>query len=485
MKKTAVLSLTLALTGTFAALAGAQGDPTDHEVEPNDTIDKATPLRLGVPMEGAFADGPDEDWFRVAIPERGPYRLLFRKKKKADLPPVRIEVRNLERPDDSTYTYDMGGELEEYQYFPVFEKGAYALRISEAGEAVKDVGYRLSIAPFPVELAEADRKAALAAIDKAVAYLTKETPATAQGNEVDSVSGLALGALAGGDDVKARADVIEGFVAFFESKLVEQNGTWKGKPVYSWSGALYEHAVITLGLAEAAATGSAHAKALLPKAVEFLLAAQLGPARCEAWGPVAADSPEVGAWRYATTSTDGDISVTGWCAIALTAAAASGVEVPGTREALAGAVDFVKRLGAEGGFCYTTGASPGGNVHEGIGALVFLLNGEEGRSLDVAEDDLDAHLSAWSQIDSGSTYPLYYAYYATRADYLRGGYSWNAWRTTMIQQLLKNQDAQGTWHGFGSETELGGRYAAALGAMILRLSIEQVPAYLKREVRGF
>ena len=80
---------------------------------------------------------------------------------------------------------------------------------------------------------------------------------------------------------------------------------------------------------------------------------------------------------------------------------------------------------------------------------------------------------------------LYYWYYATRLNYLRGGFAWEAWRTTMAAQLISIQREDGTFHTYASEGPFAEAYSTALGSMILRMCLNDVPAYLKQEVRGF
>jgi hypothetical protein len=98
---------------------------------------------------------------------------------------------------------------------------------------------------------------------------------------------------------------------------------------------------------------------------------------------------------------------------------------------------------------------------------------------------LDAHLPAGTQVDDRGAYAFYYWYYGTRINYLRGGEAWDRWRTAMMLQLIRRQHRDGHWEAFDGETSPGHRYATALGAMILRICLEDVPAYLRQEVKGF
>jgi lipopolysaccharide biosynthesis glycosyltransferase len=103
----------------------------------------------------------------------------------------------------------------------------------------------------------------------------------------------------------------------------------------------------------------------------------------------------------------------------------------------------------------------------------------------VALTDLDAHLPAGTQVELGHNSPLYYAYYATRANYLRGTKPWETWRTSMLRQLLWRQEADGSWRSVQAEQDLESRFGTALSLMILRMCLNDVPKYLKHEAEGF
>jgi hypothetical protein len=170
--------------------------------------------------------------------------------------------------------------------------------------------------------------------------------------------------------------------------------------------------------------------------------------------------------------------------VALSAVDAAGLEVPGLREALDAGLEYVRRCGQEDGFHY----QPDGHVSvtlQSIGILVYLLHGEEDRRLEGALRALDPHLPAGTQVRGANSYCFYHWYYGTRANYLRGGYPWQAWRAVMIRQLLLQQAKDGRWRSVDREEPVGDRFTTALGVMILRVCLERVPGYLKHEVRGF
>jgi hypothetical protein len=442
----------------------------------------APPAKL---EEGKAADLPwtkreDGLSYSFEVAKRAVYRLSVSRPVKDDKRTCHVRIL---RGDSTLYEYKEGDESNDFIFFPVLDKGSYLLHAWADDDPPPKL--RLEIERFEPRLGDEDRKAAQAAIEKASAFLLAGKPADQHAGNDTGIEGLVLAALCEGMTPERRAVLDRDWVGFFESQLAATPGTWKGKPVSAPVQKLYEHAMVTIGLADAASNGSAKAKALLPGCVEFLLASQLSPLRCAAWNPVAEGSPGLGGWRYDPDAGDADLSVSGWCLVALSAASAAGVEVDGTRDAIHAGVAFALRSTNEGHFSYQPQNGEPKNVQSAIGALACLMNGEEPPELEAALDDLDGHLSAYTQVDVSDGYPLYYAYYATRVHYLRGGYPWEAWRSTVVKQLLLRQTKEGTWPRFGDEKNLPDRYSAALGILILRLCLDEVPAYLKREVRGF
>jgi hypothetical protein len=247
----------------------------------------------------------------------------------------------------------------------------------------------------------------------------------------------------------------------------------------------YQNAVTALALGEVASKGHAAAKTPCAQLIRYLLAAQLSQRRPPAWGPVGREAPNYGGWRYAADSIDADISVSGWCMISLMAADAAGVRNADIRPALDSGISFISRCTAEGNFVYTVGETQRGDIRSSIGALLFVLYAEDSVSLENTLRYLAKHLSQGTQVDRGEDYPLYYAYYCTRVNYLLGGRAWLNWRATMIDQLARLQRPDGSFMAFGNEKDLTPRYSTALGEMILRMCLDDVPAYLKQEIKGF
>jgi len=387
------------------------------------------------------------------------------------------------------FNYKLDTQLENYLYYPVLDKGSYQVifRGAAAGMA-----YELRMAPVKPELTEADKNAAIDAIKKATANLLTKTPAQARedGLYAVAVESLVMDALAS-DTSGANLPVVErDYLPWFAGQLMDfPQVRFNGQPVQGFfknSSPMYSHAIATLALAEVA-QHSKQAKTLAEKAANCLLAAQLTDHRPAAWRAVPRTNASYGGWRYHANEMDADISASGWCIIALNACAVADIQPEGTRQALKDGVAFVKHCSTKEGFGYQPGGVNGtSTIRQAIGGLVFNLYGEHGRESDAAMNDLDRHLFAGTQTDDTMEYPLYYAYYATRLNYLRGQDAWEAWRMTAIRQLVKLQRADGSWPTLRTEAETGPqRYATALSILVLRMCLNEEPAYMTQEVKGF
>jgi hypothetical protein len=207
---------------------------------------------------------------------------------------------------------------DEHHFYPVLTPGQHEITVRSSGGDAGD-RYRLSLLPDPCEMTESLKADAKAAIDRGVAVLLKAKPAKADYVYQPAMEALVMAALAEGEAKKDRAGIVESdYLAWFEKRLKEdKKGTWAGQTVSHFgTGALYEESIITLGLAQAASSGSAKAKALARTGSTYLLASQLTARRCPAWGAIQRGNIEYGGWRYTGAATNADISVTGWCIVA-------------------------------------------------------------------------------------------------------------------------------------------------------------------------
>lgn len=468
------------------------------ECEPNDKPDTAAKLELGRAMQGLHSH-PDEDkdYWRVEIPRRGVYCLRTQATggPKTSQLSLRIQVgpdAEDEQPKRlPTYDYKArDGIPGGYVFYPVLEAGAWLVYVTTAFLVEEGYGYTLSLEPFEPAVDDTLVAQARAAITRGETWLQSVTPEKARGSHKVGVEGLVLGALSGSrPDKDAQARLATDYVAWLEKLTEDAEGiTWHGQNVATASSRIYEAAIATLGLAEAAEAGVPRARELCERHVRFLLAAQLSAVRSEAWsGPVRENTDHHGGWRYDPDDENADISASGWCLVALLAADAAGIKVEGMRDAVEWGTAFIRRCHeTDEGFTYLPKGGGSGNNRNAIGLLLMALMGEALEEHELALFDVDHHLPAGTQVDIGDDYILYYGYYGTRLNYLRGGYPWLAWRSVMIRQLLRQQEADGHWQAREEENFHGSqRYATALAVIILRICLNDVPGYLRPEARGF
>ncbi|MCC6575358.1 MAG: hypothetical protein IT462_16400 [Planctomycetes bacterium] len=468
---------------------------SDVEVEPNDKANLAQEIPIGVTIKGAIShSSQDHDYFAAKITEDGIYRLSFTPKLRpedAGIEGVQLPEFNLRVSEKDSrrehYAYRADQVAPAYVFYPYFYKGEALIDVQCPPDVV-GAGYDLLLETVSPKVWSDLEAAARAAIRRGEDWLL--TAKFKEDTHECAARAFHLAALAEGEwgDRKAARDAkVDELLAWFDKAFTkETKGTWRGEEVYCLGG-MYVHAMATLALAEAVAAGFEKARPLCSKGVRYLLAAQLSDERSENWGVIDPQSEHFGGWRYSGNSDDADLSVIGWCLVALYAADAAGVKEPGIAAAVRRAQTCVKLCKYKSeGFTYQPKSSGIGLIRQSIGALIYLLLGMDGEEMKSALRDIEMNQCAGTQsADSSHDCPYYYWYYATRATYLRGGAPWEAWRTVTMQQLTRTQLADGHWQNIRQEDPAGTRYATGMAVIILRLCLNKPPSYLRKEVKGF
>lgn len=476
----------------YTLVARPCADPKLLDEEPNDAPNIAFELPDPCGVEGVRSRPlRDTDCYRFRPAESGPYHLVLNRRLSAAGSTGHVRLR---RGNDTLYHYYLNDMADAFHFYPVLDRADWSMEIHMADESF--TGYRLELAPWrpggPDDLPKGEAREAL---ERALAFLDSQTPATdtpdTRSSYPETAEALVMAALSEGGGYGKMSDRIEQQYVEWLAEQFEpapDGVRWHDREIHTASRRLYQAAIVTLGLAETADAGSERARTLAASGLRYLLATQQTETKPVVWnGPVAPSSSTVhGGWRYDQEDRTADLSVTGWCWVAIAACEAAGIQEPGMGEALQAGADFAKRCeGQPGGFRYTP--TSGGTTHtlQGVGALLFLLDGQEGRQLDDALAVLDHHLPAGTQVDDGGEHAFYYWYYGTRVNYLRGGPAWQRWRRAMMEQLIRRQEPDGRWAAFRGEERPGDRFTTALGAMIMRICLEDVPAYLRHEAKGF
>jgi len=248
-------------------------------------------------------------------------------------------------------------------------------------------------------------------------------------------------------------------------------------------GKMYEHAIATLLMSEVSGmvdpARQQRIDIVLPKALKVILDAQ-------------ANNP-TGAWRYEPTSTDADISVTGWNLMALRSARLNGAPVP--KDAIDKAVRFIDacrgrgglrlvdngRSADDGGFWYTPPqyyanrnywlGGPSTPSRTGVALLCRELAGHHGDEVNRKAGDYILHnVKARGFLDGGHV--EYATYYCAQGMFQLGGDYWETFAAAMYRHLLAEQQQDGSWH-----SDQGTSYATAMYVLALSVSYRQLPIY--------
>ncbi|MEY3898724.1 MAG: hypothetical protein RLZZ214_4246 [Verrucomicrobiota bacterium] len=216
-----------------------------------------------------------------------------------------------------------------------------------------------------------------------------------------------------------------------------------------WS---YEHAIATYALGEAA-TFCKEGKIEVPSLIEIT-----GNA-----GQFIIDHQnQNGGWAYlyATEGGHTDVSVAGWQLQALKACSHTGIKYKGMTSCINKGLAYLNGCQNEtGGFGYT-GKNPGEAGYFTLTGVGMLCNQmwEKGNRAEVRKGA--KYVLENTRFDYNSEFcDLYGHYYESQAMMQRGGAEWKQYNDLFRDQLLDNQDADGSW-----KTPGGGKKPRAVAA---------------------
>jgi hypothetical protein len=160
---------------------------------------------------------------------------------------------------------------------------------------------------------------------------------------------------------------------------------------------------------------------------------------------------------------------------ALRAAQNAGFTVPkGTIE---GAIKYLEACRTpEGGIQYAYQSPTGPRLAISAAAIATLYNAGEYDSK-LADDcmafvwkEFESHKNSWSK---GGGHDYYTHLYAAQAFYQAGDHYWNDYFPGVRDQLLRQQQADGSWNGDG----IGPVYGTSIALIILQLPYKFLPVY--------
>jgi len=232
---------------------------------------------------------------------------------------------------------------------------------------------------------------------------------------------------------------------------------------------MYGHGIVALALAEAGGveTDTRRKKDLrdaLGRMLRVILDAQ----------KVNKDSNNAGGWRYEPTSGDSDLSLSGWCALALRASQNSGMNVE--KEPVDRAVSYVARCfkSDAGAFAYQPGSGPTISMTAVAILNLFLLDAGDREEVRRAADWLSKQ-----PVQSNTPFFHYSIYYSMQAATQIGGDLQTRTLKNSVALLLPRQQPDGGFSASPSGEEPGRIYATAMSVLTLAVPYEVLPIYQK------
>ncbi len=351
----------------------------------------------------------------------------------------------------------------------------------------RPVGFLLATAAFLVALAPARGDKALEtferfaepvdrAIDRGLAYLAsrqdEKTGAwhgTKRNQDATAVTSLALMAfMAKGHTpgVGPYGKVLERGVDYVLSCRHKNGLLVQGS---SGHGAMYNHAIATLLLSEVSGMVDPERQARIEEALGKALMIIVSAQKIRK-----GDRRHQGGWRYQHTSSDSDISCSGWALMALRSARNNGAPVP--RESIDEAVRFIMNCRTrDGGFAYQPGGDAGLG-RTGTALLCLELTGHHRTRATLSAGDwiLRNMPSGWGK----GNFFCYAMYYAAQATFQLGDRYWERFGARMYDIMLRAQRRDGSWpQGTRGETSAGENYSTAMAILAMSVSYRQLPIY--------
>lgn len=231
---------------------------------------------------------------------------------------------------------------------------------------------------------------------------------------------------------------------------------------------VYEHAIATYALGEAA-TFCKDLKIEIPYLMEVTQKA----------GQFIIDNQnKAGGWAYLYTKDGGhvDVSVTGWQLQALKACSHSGVRYNGLSSCVQKGLKYLSDCQADnGGFGYTgktpTSRGDGYFTLTGVGMLSYQMWDKGSRS-EVRKGAKYIRANTKFEYNTKNS-DLYVHYYESQAMMQMGGDDWKFYNTLFRDQVLNNQDEDGSWKMPGQTADMGGNdgkiYRTALCTLMLEV----------------
>lgn len=162
-----------------------------------------------------------------------------------------------------------------------------------------------------------------------------------------------------------------------------------------------------------------------------------------------------GSWRYAYSDAHHpDTSVAGWQIQALKAAHLSDLKIEGVDAAMDKAMVYLKSVqGPKGGFGYRNKEDRYSLTGVGVLCTYFWKQQKDKSVKDGIDFIIDQSRSAYPVEYQGAKANLYAWYYHTQACLMVGGPAWTTWNRLFQDEIVKNQNPDGSWPPTGGKTD--------------------------------
>lgn len=221
-------------------------------------------------------------------------------------------------------------------------------------------------------------------------------------------------------------------------------------------GPMYGHGFATLFLAEVyGMSPDSQVREVLSRAVKLIVSTQ----------------NEEGGWRYQPQRRDADVSVTICQVMALRAARNAGLYVP--NEVIDRCTDYIKRSqNADGGFMYMAAGGESSFPRSAAGVVALYSAGiYEGAEVQKGLAYLRKNMPRTDAFGAATHY-FYGHYYAVQAMWHAGGEYWQHWYPRIHDELLANQQQNGSWSDM-----ICAEYATAMACLILQMPNNYLPIF--------
>ena len=253
---------------------------------------------------------------------------------------------------------------------------------------------------------------------------------------------------------------------------MRDNVTFRGYMGEKGNGRMYAHSIATLFLAEASGMVDSRRQEkidkLLPLAAKVILDAQ----NQNKSNPI-----YLGGWRYLPSSTDSDLSCSGWALMALRSARLNGAQVP--PEAIEKAVLYIKRsqVASTGAFSYQGNNGNRGDTLTGAAILCLELCGKHLDPMSLKASKFLEKTYERSLPGAGQRY--YGLYYTAQGLFQIGGPVWRGFAAWMYDKFVPEQRADGSWGGAGNNGS--DVYSTAMTVLSLTVPYRMLPIYQRDE----